>query len=57
VQHGLWREVDQDGVVLEILNQVRRDAKAANLRLKASSGPPPGMRPRIENAQNPAQKA
>ncbi len=29
VQHDLWRAVDQDGVVLDILVQGRRDAKAA----------------------------
>ena len=34
VQHYLWRAVDQDGVVLDILVQPRRDAKAA----KRSSG-------------------
>jgi putative transposase len=30
VQHYLWRAVDQGGVVLDILVQDRRDAKAAN---------------------------
>jgi putative transposase len=29
VQHYLWRAVDQDGVVLDILVQERRDGKAA----------------------------
>jgi transposase-like protein len=29
VQHDLWRAVDQDGVVLDILVQARRDANAA----------------------------
>jgi putative transposase len=29
IQHSLWRAVDQDGVVLDILVQDRRDAKAA----------------------------
>jgi putative transposase len=29
VQHYLWRAVDQDGVVLDLLVQPRRDAKAA----------------------------
>jgi putative transposase len=29
VQHYLWRAVDQDGVVLDILVQPRRDGKAA----------------------------
>ena len=29
VQHYLWRAVDQDGVVLDILDQPRRDANAA----------------------------
>jgi transposase-like protein len=29
VQHYLWGAVDQDGVVLDILVQPRRDAKAA----------------------------
>jgi putative transposase len=29
VQRYLWRAVDQDGVVLDILVQPRRDAKAA----------------------------
>src|ERR1700744_2905641 len=29
VQHYLWRAVDQDGVVLDILIQARRDANAA----------------------------
>jgi putative transposase len=30
VQHYLWRAVDQDGVVLDIPVQPRRDANAAN---------------------------
>jgi putative transposase len=29
VQHYLWRAVDQNGVVLDILVQARRDANAA----------------------------
>jgi len=29
VQHYLWRAVDQDGVVLDILVQPRRDGNAA----------------------------
>jgi putative transposase len=29
VQHYLWRAVDQDGVLLDILVQDRRDANAA----------------------------
>ena len=29
VQHYLWRAADQDGIVLDILVQERRDAKAA----------------------------
>jgi putative transposase len=29
IQHYLWRAVDQNGVVLDILTQERRDAKAA----------------------------
>jgi putative transposase len=29
VQHYLWRAVDQDGVVLDILVQERRDGEAA----------------------------
>jgi putative transposase len=29
VQHYLWRAVDQDGVVLDILVQPRRDGQAA----------------------------
>jgi putative transposase len=29
MQHYLWRAVDQDGVVLDILVQPRRDAQAA----------------------------
>ena len=29
VQHYLWRAVDQDGIVLDILVQPRRDAQAA----------------------------
>jgi len=29
VRHYLWRAVDQDGVVLDIVVQPRRDAKAA----------------------------
>ncbi|TQN61491.1 DDE-type integrase/transposase/recombinase, partial [Agrobacterium tumefaciens] len=28
-KHWLWRAVDQDGFVLEVLVQSRRDAKAA----------------------------
>ena len=41
VQHYLWRAVDQDGVVLDILVQRRRDAGAAKRffrRLAASVG-------------------
>jgi putative transposase len=34
VQHFLWRAVDQDGVVLDILVQPRRDAKAAKRFLR-----------------------
>jgi putative transposase len=34
VQHYLWRAVDQDGVVLDIFVQPRRDAKAAKRFLK-----------------------
>jgi putative transposase len=34
VQHYLWRAVDQDGVVLDILVQDRRDTKAAKRLLK-----------------------
>jgi putative transposase len=30
VQHDLWSEVDQDGVVLDILVQPQRDSNAAN---------------------------
>jgi transposase-like protein len=35
-KHWLWRAVDQDGLVLDILVQSRRDKKAAN-RCSASS--------------------
>jgi len=34
VQHYLWRAVDQDGVVLDILVQERRDGKAAKRLFK-----------------------
>jgi putative transposase len=34
VQHYLWRAVDQEGVVLDILVQPRRDARAAKLFFK-----------------------
>jgi putative transposase len=34
VQHYLWRAVDQDGVVLDILVQPRRDSNAAKRFLK-----------------------
>ena len=34
VQHYLWRAVDQDGVVLDILVQPRRDAKAVKRFLR-----------------------
>src|SRR5580698_10530801 len=34
VQHNLWRAVDQDGIVLEILVQPRRDANAAERFLR-----------------------
>jgi hypothetical protein len=37
VQHYLWRAVDQDGVVLDILVQ-ERDAKAASASSDACSG-------------------
>jgi putative transposase len=35
VQHHLWRAVDQDGVVLDILVQPGRDAKAAEREILA----------------------
>jgi putative transposase len=34
VQHYLWRAVDQNGVVLDVLVQKRRDAKAAKRFLR-----------------------
>ena len=37
VQHYLWRAVEQDGVVLDILVQPRRDAKAATRFFKQLS--------------------
>jgi putative transposase len=37
VQHYLWRAVDQRGVVLDMLVQLRRDAKAAKRFFKRSS--------------------
>jgi putative transposase len=36
--HYLWRAVDQDGVVLDILVQARRDAKAAQRFFNGCSG-------------------
>src|SRR3954447_27016432 len=47
VKHWLWRAVDQTGIVLDVLVQSRRDAKAAKrlLRklLKRQGGAPRGM--------------
>ena len=40
VQHYLWRVVDQDGVVLDILVQPRRDANAAYQRCPLNRGIP-----------------
>src|SRR5882757_11164193 len=40
MQHYLWRAVDQDGVVLDILVQPRRDAKAAKRFFRR---PPKGL--------------
>ena len=34
VQHWLWRAVDQDGIVLDVLVQSRRDARAAKRLLR-----------------------
>ncbi len=34
VQHWLWRAVDQDGMVLDILVQSRRDTQAAKRLLR-----------------------
>src|ERR687886_361231 len=46
-KHWLWRAVDQDGVVLDILVQSRRDKRAAKrlLRklLKRQTRPPRGL--------------
>ena len=36
-RHSLWRAVDQDGHVLDILVQNRRDTKAANVRFASST--------------------
>ncbi len=38
VQHYLWRAVDQDGVVLDILVQPRRDRAAAERFFRRPSG-------------------
>ena len=47
VQHYLWRAVDQDGIVLDILVQARRDSNAAkrffNRLLKGLQYVPRGM--------------
>lgn len=32
VKHWLWRAVDQSGMVLDILVQIRRDTRAAQTR-------------------------
>ena len=37
VQHYLWRAVDQDGLVLDILVQLRRDGQT--VFSKAAEGP------------------
>jgi putative transposase len=37
VQHYLWRAVDQDGVVLDILVQPRRDAKSCETLLSTAA--------------------
>jgi putative transposase len=40
-KHWLWRAVDQDGIVLDILVQSRRDKRAAKrLLLKKQRRPP-----------------
>ena len=36
-KHWLWRAVDQDGFVLDILVQSRRDKKAAKRLFRSSS--------------------
>ena len=38
VQQYIWRAVDQNGVVLDILVEGRRDANAAKRFFKSSSG-------------------
>jgi hypothetical protein len=38
IQHYLWRAVDQDGIVLDILVQPRRNAKAVDV--PPDFGPP-----------------
>jgi putative transposase len=43
-QHWLWRAVDQNGVVLDVLIQSRRDSRAAQrlmTKLFKSAGTPP----------------
>jgi hypothetical protein len=44
-QHLLWRAVDQDGVVLDVLVQSRRSAKAAKLFFRIPVGAEQGLRP------------
>lgn len=59
-KHWLWRTVDQDGYVLDVLVQVRRDAKAAKrlMRelLKGQSRSHKGLNNRAENSHQPIRR-
>src|SRR3954464_4190004 len=58
-KHGLWRAVDQDGIVLDILVQSRRDKQAAKRllrRLLRRQGQPPRVLITDKLASYPAAK-
>src|SRR3982750_2234783 len=58
-KHWLWRAVDQDGIVLDVLVQSRRDKKAAKRLLRKllkKQGRPPRVRVPDKLASYPAAK-
>ena len=55
-KHGLWRAVDQDGIVLDVLVQRRRDKQAAKRLLRKKQGRPPRVLVTDKLASYPAAK-
>jgi putative transposase len=58
-KHGLWRAVDQDGFVLDVLVQSRRDRRAAKrllCKLLKKQGRPPRVMITDKLASYPAAK-